>query len=182
MATAVEHFNGVYDLDRAHSSVEIAIRHVQVSRFRASFGYVDARLTAAADTIALEGHVLAKSISITEPPDLREHVVQGSQFLDVDAHPLITFSSTSVELSHEGTATVSGELTIRGVSHPLAATGVYRPPRQDRYAACRARLELRSTVDRRSWDMDWQLQLSDGNDASRWEVEITARLEFVRTG
>jgi polyisoprenoid-binding protein YceI len=182
MATAVERFSGVYDLDRAHSSVEIAIRHVQVSTFRASFGYVDARLTAAADTIALEGHVLAKSISIAEPPDFREHAARGGDVFDAGAHPLITFSSTSVELGHKGTAMVSGELTIRGVSHPLTATGMYRPPREDRYAACRAGLELRATVDRRSWDMDWQLPLSDGSDALGWDVEITARLELVRTG
>ena len=64
MATAVELFNGVYQIDRAHSSVEITIRHMSVSTFRASFGYIDGRLTAEAGAIALEGHALASSISI----------------------------------------------------------------------------------------------------------------------
>ena len=45
MATAIERFSEFYDVDRAHSSVDIAIRHMQVSTFRVSFAYVDGRLT-----------------------------------------------------------------------------------------------------------------------------------------
>jgi polyisoprenoid-binding protein YceI len=182
MATAVERFSGVYQVDRAHSSVEVAIRHMQVSTFHASFAYVDGRLTVEAGTIALEGHALAESISIVEQPEFREHVVRGGDFFDAEEHPLLAFSSTSVELSHDGTATVSGELTIRGVSHPVTASGIYRPPREDPYATCRAGMELRTTVDRRSWDMDWQMPLPDGSDALGWEVDITARLELVKSG
>src|SRR5688572_6781113 len=182
MDTAMERFSGVYEVDRAHSSVDIAVRHMQVSTFRVSFAYVDGRLTVEAGTIALEGHALAESISIVEPPEFREHVVRGGDFFDADAHPLITFSSTSVELSHDGTATVRGELTIRGVSHPVTASGIYRPPREDPYWTSRAGMELRTTVDRRSWDMDWQMPLPDGSDALGWEVDITARLELVKTG
>lgn len=182
MATAAERFSGVYQVDRAHSSVEIAIRHMQVSTFRASFAYVDGRVTVEAGAIALEGHALAESISIVEPPEFREHVVRGGDFFDADAHPLITFSSTSVELSHDGTATVSGGLTIRGLSRPVTASGTYRPPRDDPYATCRAALELRTTVDRRSWAMDWQMPLPGGSDALGWEVDITAHLELVKSG
>lgn len=182
MATAVERFTGVYEVDPTHSSVDVAIRHMQVSVFRASFADVDGRLTVADGSIALQGRALAESISITDPPEFREHVVRGSDFFDADAHPVISFSSTSVELSDDGAATVSGELTIRGVSQPVLVAGTYRPPREDPYGSQRAGMELRATVDRRSWDMDWQMPLPDGSDALGWEVEITARLELIKTG
>lgn len=182
MRTAMEQFTGVYELDRPHSSVDVAVRHMQVSTFRASFSDVDGRLTLGDDTIALEGRALAESISIMEPPEFREHVVRGADFFDADAHALITFRSTSVELGDDGTATVSGELTIRGLSRPVTASGTYQAPRQDPYGTHRAGLELRATVDRRSWDMNWQLPLPDGSDALGWEVDITARLELVKRG
>ena len=179
MATAVQPFAGTYELDRTHSTFQFAIRHLAVSTFRASFDDIDARLVAVGDAIELEGRALVESVSIVDPPEFREHVVQGTDFFEADAHPLITFRSTSVELSGDGTATVSGELAIRGVSHrsaPRDLSAADRRPVRD----ARAGLELRATVDRRDWGMTWQAPLPDGGDALGWDVEITASLEFVR--
>lgn len=180
MATAVEPLTGVYDLDRSHSSVDVAIRHVQVSTFRASFADIEGTLSVVGGTIVLQGRAQTESISIADPPEFREHVVRGADFLDAGEHPSLSFRSTTVDLNADGTATVSGELTIRGVSHPVTARGSHQPPREDPFGSYRAGLELRATIDRRSWGMDWQLPLPDGTDALGWKVEITARLELVR--
>jgi polyisoprenoid-binding protein YceI len=180
MATAVQPFAGTYELDRDHSTVQFAVRHVQVSMFRASFGDVDARLTAADGTIALEGQACVESVSITEPREFREHVVRGADFFDAKTHPIISFRSTRFELGDDGAATVSGELTLRGRSREVTAHGTYQPTREDPFGIYRAGLELRATVDRRSWDMSWQMPLPDGSDALGWDVEITVQLELIQ--
>jgi polyisoprenoid-binding protein YceI len=77
---------------------------------------------------------------------------------------------------------VTGELTIRGASHSVVAHGTYQPPTEDPFGTHRAGLELRATVDRRNWDMNWQIPLPDGSDALAWEVEISAQLELIKTG
>ena len=61
----------------------------------------------------------------------------------------------------------------------MTASGTFAPPTTDPFGLSRAALELRATVDRRSWDLNWQLPLPDGSDALGWEVEITAHLELV---
>lgn len=180
MATTVQPFLGRYELDRHHSTVQFALRHVQVSLFRASFGDVDARLTVDDNGLALEGHARVESVSIVEPPEFREHVVRGADFFDADAHPFITFRSTSLELRDDATATVSGELTIRSVSRAITAHGTYQPTREDPFGNYRAGLELRASIDRRSWDINWQMPLPDGSDALGWEVEITVQLELIK--
>ena len=180
MATTVQPFTGIYELDPNHSTFGFAVTHMNVSTFRASFADIDARLTVDGDTIELEGRALAESVSIAEPPEFREHVVRGMEFFDADTHPLITFRSTRVELGGDGSASVAGELTIRGVSRSVAARGTYQRPTEDPFGAFRAGLELRATVDRRHWDMNWQVPLPDGGDALGWEVEITAQLELTR--
>jgi polyisoprenoid-binding protein YceI len=111
------------------------------------------RLRADGDTIELEGRALAESVSIAQPLEFREDVVRGTDFFDADAHPLITFRSTSVELGEDGSASVTGELTIRGVTRSVAARGTYQPPTEDPFGTYRAGLELRATVDRRQWAM-----------------------------
>lgn len=182
MATTVQPFAGTYELDRDHSTVQFAVRHQQVSTFRASFDDVDASLTADDETIALEGQARVESVSIAGPPEFREHVVRGADFFAAGAHPLISFRSTAVELGDDGRATISGELTIRDTTHAIEASGRYQSTREDPFGNYRAGLELRATVDRRSWEMDWQMALPDGSDALGWEVEITAQLELIKTG
>ena len=93
---------------------------------------------------------------------------------------MIGFRSTSVELGDDGSANVSGELVIRGVSRPVSASGTFVPPTTDPFGLSRGGLELRATVDRRNWGLNWQVPLPDGSNALGWDVEITAHLELVR--
>lgn len=180
MATAAKTLIGTYELDRAHSTVQFAVKHVGVSTFRASFADVDARLTVEDDAIALEGRVGVESVSIVEPAEFREHVVRGADFFDADTFPEITFRSTSVELGDGGAATVTGRLRIRDASQVVTARGTYEPPREDPFGNVRAGLDLRVAIDRRGWQMDWQTPLPDGSDALGWDVEITAQLELIK--
>lgn len=52
----------------------------------------------------------------------RDIHLRGTDFFDVDKHPSITFTATSVTANRNGTAEVTGELTVRGTTRPLALT------------------------------------------------------------
>jgi len=181
MTTAVETADGIYELDRAHSTVQFAVRHVGVSSFRASFGEIDARLVLENGSAELEASAVVESVSIADPPEFREHVVRGDDFFAAGEHPLLTFRSTRIELDDEGRATVSGALVVRGVSAPVGASGTFSAPTEDAFGGIRVGLELEATIDRRAWGMNWQLPLPNGGDTLGWEVAITAHLELVRT-
>ena len=181
MATAIQTAEGIYELDKTHSTVQFAVRHVGVSSFRASFGAIDARLVLANGSAELEASAVVESVSIVDPPEFREHVVRGDDFFAAGAHPLLTFRSTNVELGEDGRATVSGDLVLRGVSAPVRASGTYAAPTEDPFGGTRVGLELEATIDRRAWGMEWQMPLPNGGDALGWEVAITAHLELIKT-
>jgi polyisoprenoid-binding protein YceI len=181
MATATQPFTGIYDIDPVHSTVQFAVTHLTVSTFRASFADLDGRLTTDGDAIALDARALVESLSIVEPTEFREHVVHSSDFFDAETHPAITFRSTAMQLGDDGTATVSGELTIRDISRSVTATGTYRPATQDPFGNHRAGLEFATTLDRRSWGLDWQAELPGGGEAVGWDVEITVHIELIKT-
>ena len=172
-------FTGTYSIDQAHSSVQFAVKHI-VSRFLASFEDVEGRLAAGTGSATLTARARVESVSISDPPEFREHVVRGEDFFAADAYPELTFSSTDVELRRDGTAVVTGLLTIRGISRSVSAAGTYRPPTRDPFGSERIALQLSATVDRRAWDLNWQLPLPEGGDAVGWDVEVTAELELVR--
>ncbi len=174
---ATQTFNGTYVVDRHHSSLQFAVEHMKLSSFRASFEDVHGRLAADADGISIEGSAPVRSISIKAPPVLREQVIRD--FFLGDEHPYVSFRSTKVELGDDDTAKVTGELTMRGVARTIDAVGSYRRPIDDPYGSQRGALELRTTIDRRDWGIDWQMPLPDGSDAVGWEVELSANLELV---
>lgn len=181
MTTAVQIADGTYELDKPHTTVQFSVRHVGVATFRASFGDIDGRLVVENGSAELSASAAVKSVSIVEPPEFREHVVRGDDFFAADSHPQLTFRSTSVEFDEDGTATVSGDLSIRGVSGSVEARGTFSPPTEDPFGGTRVGLELAATIDRRAWGMDWQAPLPNGDDALGWDVEISAHLELTRT-
>lgn len=180
MATAVQTADGTYELDKPHSTAQFSVRHVGVSTFRASFSDLDGQLVIEEGSAHLWASAAVESVSIVEPPEFREHVVRGGDFFAAETHPLLTFRSTSIELTEDGAATVSGELAIRGVSASLSATGTFSPPTEDPFGATRVGLELSATIDRRTWGMDWQMPLPNGGDALGWDVDVTAHLELTK--
>ena len=180
MAVTAQPFTGAFVADRSHSSVLFSVRHMKVSRFRASFADVDAHLAADEEGLRLAGRARVDSISIADPPELRKHVVSGQDFFDAGEHPEIRFRSSRLDFGDDGTVRVLGELELRGITRPIEATGNYRPPVADPFGATRAAIELAATIDRREWGSGWQMPLPDGDDALGWEVELDVRLELVQ--
>ncbi len=43
-------------------------------------------------------------------------------------------------------------------------------------------IELSTTVDRRDWDMNWQMPLPAGGEVLGYEVDISVHLELVKQG
>jgi polyisoprenoid-binding protein YceI len=130
------------------------------------------------DTLSLEGSARVDSISVVEPPAMRASVL-GPDFFDVERYPEITFRSTEVRFTDDGRAEVDGELTIRGITRPVIASGRYAPPRSTSFGEA-AGLQLRATFDRREFGFEWQMQLPGGGDAVGWDVEVDIDLLLTR--
>lgn len=180
MATATEQFTGTFNADPNHSSFLFAVQHNKVSRFRASFGEVEARLVGNDGELSLEGRARVESISIANPPEFRERIVNGEDFFDAGNHPEVVFRSSGVTPEENRSVSVEGELEMKGISRPVTATGSYGPPVEDPRGSLRTAIELNAVIDRRDWDMQWQMPLPKGGDVLGYEVELTVQLELVK--
>jgi polyisoprenoid-binding protein YceI len=179
MATvAAQPFAGTYAAQPVPSTFAFAVRHSGVFWFRGSLSDVAATLGADGDTLALEGSARVDSISVVEPAAMRASVL-GPEFFDAERHPEIIFRSTEVRLADYGRAEVEGELTIRGITRPVTASGYYASPRPSAFGEI-AGLELQTSFDRRDFGFDWQMKLPGGGDAVGWEVEVDIDLLLKR--
>src|SRR4051812_29880148 len=134
---------GTFNADPVHSSFGFAVKYQNVSNFRGTLGDVTATFVDG----KLEGSAKVESISIVTPEQFRAHVL-SADFFDAENHPTVDFSSTDVTLNDDATATVNGDLTIRGVTKPVSAAGTWQAPSADAFGNTRAHLQLEVTIDR----------------------------------
>jgi polyisoprenoid-binding protein YceI len=177
-AVAVQPFSSTYRAQPVPSSFAFAVRHSGVFWYRGSLSDVAATVRRDGDALVLEGSARVDSISVIEPAAMRASVL-GPEFFDAERNPEITFRSTEVRLTDGGRAEVDGELTIRGVTRPVTASGHYAPPRPSSFGEI-AGLQLRTSLDRREFGFMWQMQLPGGGQAVSWNVEVDIDLLLKR--
>jgi len=177
-SVAVQPFLGTYRALPVPSSFAFAVRHSGVFWYRGSLSDVAATLHGDGDALELEGFARVDSISVVEPAAMRASVL-GPEFFDAERHPEITFRSTAVRLADDDGADVDGELTIRGITRPVTARGQYAPPRPSSFGEI-AGLQLRTTLDRREFGFNWQMELPGGGNAVGWDVQVDIDLLLRR--
>ena len=166
--------SGTYNADPVHSSFGFGVRYQGVSLFKGTLGDVEATLSDG----RLEGKATVESISITTPDQFRQHVL-SAEFFDAENHPEVTFTSSDLDLREDGTATVRGELTIKGITRPVEATGTWTAPEPDAFGNTRGHLKLEAVIDRTDWDMNWNMDLPSGGKVLSNEVILTVELSLI---
>ena len=104
--------------------------------------------------------------------------LQSPDFFDSERHPEVSFVSTRV--TREGDAvTAEGELTIKGITRPVVATGTWHEIEADISGAPRIGIELETTIDRTAHGLNWNAPLPKGGFALANDVALSVHLEFV---
>jgi polyisoprenoid-binding protein YceI len=164
---------GTYNLDPVHSTFGFAIKHNGVSTFRGQFEQVDAKL----EDGVLTGTAQVESVK-TAIPDLKGHLL-SPDFFNAEQTPTITFRSAEIRIAdgRDGEVEVDGELTIRGITKPVTATGTIAHGTGISGAEL-VGFDLEAKIDRREYDLNWQAELPKGGEVLGWEVVLEVHLEL----
>ena len=161
---------GTWNFAAAHSSADFAVKYV-VSTFRGSFENLESSLS---DGV-LQGSAKVGSVKVKDD-NLTGHLM-APDFFDAENHSEISFRST--DISTEGDdVTVEGELTLKGETKPVTATGKLEGPAQDFMGNTRLGFTLEATIDRTAFGVDWNAELPSGGTALSNDVLLSVALEF----
>jgi polyisoprenoid-binding protein YceI len=163
---------GTYGLDPVHSTFGFAVKHNGVSTFRGTFEQADATLK---DGV-LSGTAQVESVK-TVIPDLKGHLL-APDFFNAEQTPTITFQSSDIRVGDEGVVEVDGELTIRGITKPVTATGTFGAGTGIAGKEV-VGFDLEAKIDRREYGIEWQAPLPNGGEALGWDVVLEIHLELV---
>ena len=164
---------GTWGLDPVHSSVGFAVRYSGIGTFRGTFDDFDAKLVDG----RLEG--IAKVASVRVDDETLTGHLQSPDFFDAEQHPELRFASRTIERNGDRVS-IQGDLTLRGVTHPVEITGTVTGPLENAYGQQRLGFDVETTVNRQEYGLSWNMELPGGGQALGDDVVITANLALVQ--
>jgi polyisoprenoid-binding protein YceI len=167
---------GSWNLDPVHSQIGFAVDY-HVGTFRGNFSPVEAKLEVAEDgTAKLTGSAPVSGVRVQDD-NLTGHL-QSPDFFDAERTPEIAFSSNEITVSGDRLE-VDGDLTIKGTTLPVKATGTVGE-QKDYMDHPYFGLKLETQVDRTQFGLNWNNPLPNGDGALANDVTITAELYFTK--
>lgn len=167
-------------LDKVHTNVGFSVRHMMVSKVTGRFGEFDAAIAIdeeQPERSTLEARIAAASIDTREPQ--RDAHLRSPDFFDAETHPEILFRSAAVELPGTGRLRLPGELTVRGVTHPIVLEGEYQGPLTDPQGKRRLGFELTGRLNREAFGLVWNMPIEAGGVMVGKEVALNIDGEIV---
>jgi len=170
-------------VDASHSSAQFKVRHLMVSNVRGTLGTVTG-------TVQLdEGDLMRSQVAVsidaraidTRDPKRDEHL-RSADFLDVARYPNISFRSTAVRAAKGGALEVTGDLTIRDTTRPIALEVEALPPAiKDPWGNTRRGAVARASLNRKDWGLVWNMALDAGGVVVGDRVDIEIEVELVKS-
>jgi len=172
---AFEAVSGEYKPDERHRYITFSYLHQGYSRPWVRWRSWDAVLDWDAENPeASSVSVTIDATSVDSGVDVFDGHLQGENFFDTANHPEITFESTSLSRSGGVTGTMTGDLTIKGITKPVTLDVTFNKGAfEERSNIYKLGFSAKTSVNRSDFDMTYLVPaISD-------QVDIVIEAEFV---
>ena len=156
---------GTWSADPVHSHISFEVAYAGTNTFRGGFH----EYTATLKDGVVEGSAKVASVDVKDE-QLNAHLLTPD-FFDAERFPEISFRTSDLE---------HGELTIKGVTRPVAISASVSEPNVDPFGRERVGIALEATVDRNEFDISWNAPNQGGGNYLGDEVTIKADLALVK--
>jgi polyisoprenoid-binding protein YceI len=179
--TDLAHLTGDYTIDPAHSRIGFGVRHAMVTNVRGEFTEYEGKVFLDGSKPAnSKAELVIKVASIDTKQAQRDEHLRTGDFFAAETHPEITFRSTSAERVDDETYRLHGDLTIKGVTHPVSLDLEYTGAATDVYGANRVGFEGSTTIDRTKWGLTYNAALETGGVLIGEKVKLSLDISAVK--
>ena len=167
-------------IDEVHTHIGFSVKHMMVSTVRGQFRQYRGTVHIDPSDFAsstIEGEVDVASIDTGNTQ--RDDHLRTNDFFDAPSHPKITFKSTRIEPKGDAEYVVHGDLTIRGVTRPVAFEVEFHGTSKNPWGKTVTGLSARGTINRRDFGVSYNALLEAGGVAVSEKVKLEIDAEFV---
>jgi polyisoprenoid-binding protein YceI len=177
MSAFPDELSGTWDIDPTHSTVGFAVKHAMVSTTRGHFAGFEGGATIDAEKPENSTAWLdIDATTVSTGVDARDQHLRSPDFWDAETHPKITFRSTDVKVDGDEVVTV-GDLTIRGVSHPVEITWEFNGIAKDPFGNTKSGFDGAATLKRSDWGLTYNAALETGGFLVADKVKLVLEVE-----
>ena len=170
---------GTWTFDPLHTQVEFSAKHLGMMTVRGNFTEVTATGDLYPDQPERSNvNVTIRTASIRTHNEQRDNDLRASYFLEVDKYPTITFKSTKIETKGKDRGTMTGDLTIKGVTHPVTLNVVKYGEFNDPAMGHRIGYAAETKINRKDFGMSFDAML-DGKFVVSHDIQINIEGELV---
>lgn len=170
---------GTYDIDGTHSEVGFTVRHAGVAKVRGRFNGVTGTFTVAEPFADSSTSVTIDAASVSTGNEQRDGHLVSPDFWDAATNPTWTFVSTSIEGEGEE-FTINGDLTINGVTKPVALATEFGGAAAGPDGAQRVGFSATTEISRKDFGLTWNVALEGGGLLVSDTVKIAIELAAVK--
>jgi polyisoprenoid-binding protein YceI len=169
---------GVWQIDPVHSDVSFTVRHMMVSKVRGSFTRFSGTLRVAENILESSVEATIEMDSVDTNNEQRDAHIRSADFFEVEKYPTMTYRSTGIR-SDGDNYVIDGELTLHGVTRPVALTTEFNGVGPDPYGGTRAGFSATAQINRSDFGIDINLPLDGGGVVVGDRVQIHLEVEAV---
>jgi polyisoprenoid-binding protein YceI len=169
-----------WQIDPSHSQIQFSVRHMMITTVRGHFdkfsGSVDFNEADPSKSTIVAEVDLA---SINTRDANRDGHLRSPDFFDAEHYPTATFKSTKVEKLDDDHGRITGDLTIRGTTHPVTLDVEYTGM-GTMWGRTSAGFNGQTKFNRKDWGLSWNQTLESGGLLVGEVVTINVELELVK--
>src|SRR4051794_19865547 len=171
---------GTWAIDKAHSKVGFAVKHMGIATVRGEFKDFEGVLEVGDDltTATARGTIKVASVDTNEPQ--RDEHLRSPDFFDAEQYPELTFESTSIEALDDEAFRVTGKLTLHGVTSEVVLHGDVQGTDVDPWGNERVGLEVTGQISRGDYGMKFNQALGSGNMLVADKVKLVLDISAVK--
>ncbi|MFE7131749.1 YceI family protein [Streptomyces sp. NPDC057638] len=178
---ALAALTGAYTIDPAHSSIGFQVRHAMVTNVRGTFTEHEGNLTLdganpGASSAAIDVRIASVDTGIAD----RDNHLRSGDFFEAERFPLMSFRSTGAEQLGGDRYRITGDLTIKDVTRPLAIDLEFQGAAKDVYGNERVGFEGGAEILRSEWGLTWNAALETGGVMVSDKVKLNFDISAIK--
>jgi len=173
-------FAATYTIDPVHSQVHFTVPHLMVFKVRGDFSDFAGNVEfdqAKGKLTKTEATIQIASLDTREPK--RDEHLRSPDFFAAEQYPTMTFASKKVSGQGDD-MTVTGDLTIRGVTREVTLKGGYQGSNTDPWGNERIGFAAETTINRHDYGLNWNQALETGGVLVGDEVVIGLEIQAIK--
>jgi polyisoprenoid-binding protein YceI len=118
--------------------------------------------------------------SINTRDEKRDAHLKSADFFDVEKYPVMSFTSTRIDVKDKSHGVLYGDLTIRNVTNQVALDVEFNGLAKSPWNTTNAGFSAKTQIKRKDWGLTWNVALETGGWLVGDEINISIELEIIK--